>query len=165
METAMTAVRATFGRLRWKWAHWLPWSRSIMWLWMWSSRCGVNRELCRPLPWRFRWWVVPRWWVVMTSVHWKDDYTGRCDKLGCLVGWAGDFRGVCVVDRFLRVDVIAAVVSGIGRCRNFLGKFFRRLAVVGSIDRLCVLVGLRFLDQAGRDCGTGEWLLISKSSY
>ena len=61
---------------------------------------------------------------------------------------------VSFVDRWM--DVIEAVVSGIGRCRNFFfDKFFRRLAVVGSIGRLCVLVGLRFLDQAGRDCGTG----------
>jgi hypothetical protein len=52
---------------------------------------------------------------------------------------------VSFVDRWMD-DVIAAVVSGIGRCRNFFDKFFRRLAVVGSISRLCVLVGLRFLD-------------------
>ena len=34
---------------------------------------------------------------------------------------------VSSVDRWM--DVIAAVVSGIGRCRNCLGKFFCRLAV------------------------------------
>ena len=38
---------------------------------------------------------------------------------------------VSFVDRWM--DVIAAVVSGIGRCCNFFDKFFRGLAVVGVV--------------------------------